>query len=69
MSYQKLFDFFAREHNLILTEGQMQDIIDVADNGQAQTIVQLKSALSDIGNLLPINTNILLSRKIESIVN
>jgi len=29
--YQKLFNFFAREHNLILTVSQMDDIIDAVE--------------------------------------
>jgi hypothetical protein len=39
---------------------------DMAD--KAKEILRLRESLFEISNLLPINTNILLSRKIENII-
>ena len=42
MNYQKLFNYFAEEHDLLLLESEMQEIIDIVDEIRPAITRQLK---------------------------
>ena len=38
---QELFDHFAEEHNLVMTQGEMSDIIHICTRAMAETVIKI----------------------------